>query len=120
MGRVNGIIHGAGVLADRLVHQKSLTDFDRVLSVKIDGLQNLLACIPFQQLEYLVLFSSVAAFYGNAGQADYAAANEILNKVAHWVRAHAPRCRVLAIDWGPWDGGMVTPELKRRLKAMSV
>lgn len=120
VGRVNGIIHGAGVLADRLVHQKSLTDFDRVLSVKIDGLQNLLACIPFQQLEYLVLFSSVAAFYGNAGQADYAAANEILNKVAHWVRAHAPRCRVLAIDWGPWDGGMVTPELKRRLKAMSV
>ncbi len=119
-GQINGIIHGAGVLADRLVHQKRLVDFDRVLSVKIDGLRNLLACVPLGQLDHLVLFSSVAAFYGNVGQADYAAANEVLNKVAHWVKSHTRHCRVMAVDWGPWDGGMVTPELKQRLKARAV
>lgn len=120
IGAVNGIIHGAGVLADKLVHQKSLADFERVLSVKVDGLRNLLACVPLERLDYLVLFSSVAAFYGNAGQADYAAANEVLNKTAHWVRAHASHCRVVAVDWGPWDGGMVTPELKKQLALRAI
>jgi NAD(P)-dependent dehydrogenase (short-subunit alcohol dehydrogenase family) len=120
IGPVTGIIHGAGVLADKLVHQKSLADFDRVLSVKVDGLRNLLACVPLDQLRYLVLFSSVAGFYGNAGQADYAAANEALNKAAHWVREHAPDCRVVAVDWGPWDGGMVTPELKKQLALRAI
>jgi NAD(P)-dependent dehydrogenase (short-subunit alcohol dehydrogenase family) len=112
---VTGIIHGAGVLADRLVQDKPLADFERVVAVKVAGLQALLACVPEEQLEYLVLFSSVAGFYGNIGQSDYAAANEILNKAAHWVRARHPRCRALAVNWGPWDGGMVTPELKRQL-----
>ncbi len=120
LGPVTGIIHGAGVLADRLVQDKELADFERVVGVKVAGLETLLACIPEDQLEYLILFSSVAGFYGNVGQSDYAAANEILNKAAHWVRARYPRCRALAVDWGPWDGGMVTPELKRQLSLRNI
>ncbi len=115
VGAVNGIVHGAGLLADKLVQDKSAADFDRVVSVKVDGLRNLLACVPSERLEFLVLFSSVAGFYGNTGQADYAVANEVLNKVAHWVRAQSPGCHVVSVDWGPWDGGMVTPELKKQL-----
>jgi NAD(P)-dependent dehydrogenase (short-subunit alcohol dehydrogenase family) len=113
--RVTGIIHGAGVLADKLIENKTGADFEKVYAVKVGGLQNLLARVPPGQLQHLILFSSVAGFYGNVGQADYALANEILNKMAHLVRRDHPACHVLAIDWGPWDGGMVTPALKRML-----
>lgn len=120
VGAVTGVIHGAGLLADKLVHQKSVEDFDRVVAVKVGGLHNLLACAPPEQLDYLVLFSSVAGFYGNVGQVDYAIANEVLNKTAHQMRASYPHCRVLAVDWGPWDGGMVSPALKEQLAARGI
>jgi hypothetical protein len=55
----------------------------------------------------------VAGFYGNIGQSDYAMANEIFNKTAHLVKRAYPACHVVSINWGPWDGGMVTPALKQ-------
>jgi NAD(P)-dependent dehydrogenase (short-subunit alcohol dehydrogenase family) len=113
LGPVSGIIHGAGNLADKLIEQKTLRDFERVYTVKVSGLANLLAALPLNNLAYLVLFSSVVGFYGNVGQTDYAIANEVLNKMAHQVRQKHPSCRVVAINWGPWDGGMVTPALKQ-------
>jgi 3-hydroxymyristoyl/3-hydroxydecanoyl-(acyl carrier protein) dehydratase/NADP-dependent 3-hydroxy acid dehydrogenase YdfG len=109
---ITGIIHSAGVLSDKLIERKTAADFDRVYDVKIAGLSNLLACIPAKQLDYLILFSSIAGFYGNVGQADYAIANETLNKIAHKFKQLYPQCRVICFDWGPWDGGMVTAELK--------
>ena len=53
------------------------------------------------------------AFFGNIGQADYAMANEVLNKAAYQIKHDNPECHVISINWGPWDSGMVTPELKR-------
>src|SRR5690606_9250679 len=70
-------------------------------------------CIDLQRLDFLVLFSSVAGFFGNAGQADYALANEVLNKSAHILSKSLQNCRVIAINWGPWDSGMVSPKLKK-------
>jgi NAD(P)-dependent dehydrogenase (short-subunit alcohol dehydrogenase family) len=113
LGPVTGIIHGAGNLADKLIEKKTLEDFETVYAAKVTGLENLLTCIPPKQLDYLVLFSSVAGFYGNAGQTDYAIANEILNKSAHLIKQKYPACHVVSINWGPWDSGMVTPELKK-------
>ncbi|MGC9400136.1 MAG: SDR family NAD(P)-dependent oxidoreductase [Anaerolineae bacterium] len=118
--RITGLIHGAGVIADKPIEQKTETDFERVVAVKVDGLQNLLTCVPAEQLEHLLLFSSIAAFYGNVGQTDYALANEILNKTAHRFQRTSPHCHVLAFDWGPWDGGMVTPALKRLMARRGV
>ncbi len=43
----------------------------------------------------------------------YAAANEVLNKLAQREAHQRPRCRVLSVNWGPWEGGMVTPQLRR-------
>src|SRR5262249_33758629 len=57
-------------------------------------------------------FSSSTARFGRTGQVAYAAANEVLNKWAQREAAQRPACRVVALDWGPWDGGMVTPALK--------
>ncbi len=119
-GSITGCIHGAGVLADKLIQQKTAHDIDRVIGVKLKGLINMLEIVPSERLAYLVLFSSVAGFYGNVGQSDYAAANEILNKVAYQVHYRHPQCRVIALDWGPWDGGMVTPALKAILAERNV
>jgi NAD(P)-dependent dehydrogenase (short-subunit alcohol dehydrogenase family) len=113
LGAVTGIIHGAGNLADKLIEKKTEQDFERVYAAKVQGLENLFQCVPVDQLEYLVLFASVAGFYGNAGQSDYALANEILNKSAHLIKQRHPSCHVVSVNWGPWDSGMVTPELKR-------
>jgi len=113
LGPVTGIIHGAGALSDKLIEQKTEADFEKVYAVKVQGLQALLQAIPLQQLDHLILFSSAAGFYGNTGQADYALANEILNKTARRLKQQAPSCRVVSINWGPWDGGMVTPSLKK-------
>ncbi|MFN9401537.1 MAG: SDR family NAD(P)-dependent oxidoreductase, partial [Dolichospermum sp.] len=112
-GVITGIIHGAGNLADKRIEKKSIQDFENVYAAKIQGLENLLRCVPASQLQYLVLFSSVVGFYGNVGQSDYAIANEILNKSAHLIKHNYPNCHVMAINWGPWESGMVSPELKK-------
>jgi NAD(P)-dependent dehydrogenase (short-subunit alcohol dehydrogenase family) len=112
-GAITGIIHGAGNLADKRIEKKSIQDFENVYAAKVKGLENLLRCVPASQLQYLVLFSSVVGFYGNAGQSDYAIANEILNKSAHLIKHNYPNCHVMAINWGPWESGMVSAELKK-------
>lgn len=117
---INGVLHGAGALADKYIDEKTEKDFELVYGVKVDGLQNMLASLGPDQLEFILLFSSVAGFYGNPGQADYALGNEVLNKMAHFLRSKYPEAQVLAVDWGPWDGGMVTPQLKRILKRRNV
>ena len=112
-GEVTGVIHGAGVLADKYIEQKTLQELDQVYNTKIMGLDSLLACCDLNKLSHLVMFSSAAGFYGNPGQSDYAIANEILNKAAYRFKSLYPKAQVLSFNWGPWDGGMVTPELKR-------
>ncbi|MBU6345250.1 MAG: SDR family NAD(P)-dependent oxidoreductase [Cyanobacteria bacterium REEB494] len=111
-GTITGIIHGAGNLADKRIEKKTVQDFETVYAAKVQGLENLLHIVETNQLEYLILFSSVVGFYGNVGQTDYAIANEILNKSAHVIKHKHPNCHVVSINWGPWDSGMVSPELQ--------
>jgi NAD(P)-dependent dehydrogenase (short-subunit alcohol dehydrogenase family) len=120
LGKITGIIHGAGNLADKRIEKKTLQDFETVFSAKVDGLENLLHVAPTSQLDFLVLFSSVVGVYGNIGQADYAIANEVLNKTALLLQQHNPNCHVVSINWGPWEAGMVTPELKKAFEARGV
>jgi NAD(P)-dependent dehydrogenase (short-subunit alcohol dehydrogenase family) len=120
LGPVTGIIHGAGNLADKLIEKKTVQDFETVYSPKVDGLQTLLAVAPAKQLDFIVLFSSIVGFFGNIGQTDYAIANEILNKSAHLLKLKNPNCHVVSINWGPWEAGMVTPELKRAFEERGV
>ncbi|MBE9077342.1 SDR family NAD(P)-dependent oxidoreductase [Romeria aff. gracilis LEGE 07310] len=119
-GPITGLIHGAGALADKRIEHKTDSDFERVYNTKVTGLNNLLSCVDPSQLDFLVLFSSFVGFYGNAGQADYALANEILNKTAHRLQRRYPSCHVVAVGWGPWDGGMVTAELKRHFAQLEM
>lgn len=120
-GDITGIIHGAGILADKKIQDKSEKDFERVFNTKIISLMNLLRATEKDQLTLMVLFSSVAARYGNIGQCDYAMANEILNRVALSLhKKYGTACLVKSLNWAPWDGGMVTPELKKNFLARGI
>ncbi len=112
-GPIRGVVHGAGVLADRLITEKTPEELDRVYGTKIEGLDALLAATASDELRFTALFSSVTGRYGRRGQVDYAAANQVLDKAARREAANDARGRVVSIAWGPWDGGMVTPALAR-------
>ncbi|MBI1372367.1 MAG: SDR family NAD(P)-dependent oxidoreductase [Phycisphaera sp.] len=119
-GPIRGLVHGAGVLADKLIEDKTAADFASVWSTKVDGLRALLAATSKDDLRVMVLFGSSTGRFGRRGQADYAAANELLNKLAQREARRRPGCRVVSVNWGPWDGGMVTPELKKVFAAEGV
>jgi acyl carrier protein len=110
-GPVSGLVHGAGTLADKLLVDKTDDAFDRVFDTKVRGLQTMLDALADDPVELMCLFSSVAGWFGNAGQADYAMANATLDQVASAYRAAHPDCLVRSIAWGPWAGGMVGPLL---------
>ena len=112
-GPVTGLVYGAGVLADRRIEDLTPEQFDRVYSTKVDGLRHLLDLLGGHDLRGIVLFSSTTARLGRTGQLAYAVANEVLNKTAQVESRKRPNSRVVAINWGPWDGGMVTPALKK-------
>ncbi|MDB5099240.1 MAG: polyketide synthase, partial [Cyanobacteria bacterium RYN_339] len=120
-GPITALVHGAGVLADKRIQDKTLEQFDLVFETKVAGLRALLGATTGDPLKAIVLFSSVAGRHGNAGQADYAMANEVLNKVAQaeagW---RGDDCLVKSLNWGPWAGGMVTPELAAHFEKQGV
>jgi hypothetical protein len=108
------------VLADKLIKDKTDAQFRKVFATKVRGLQALLWALGHDRLDFVGLFGSIAGRYGNAGQADYAMANEVLNRAA-WALANArPGCRVMSINWGPWDGGMVDDALRAQFEARGV
>ncbi len=113
-GPIQGLIHGAGVLADALLGSQTDEQFDRVFGTKVDGLRHLLAATASDPLEILIVFSSVAGRLGNSAQGAYAMANEVLSSVAANERVRrGSDCLVRSLAWGPWAGGMVTPGLAR-------
>ena len=107
LGEVRGIIHGAGLLADCKIWNKDMARFRAVLDTKYVGLNNILSCVDKEKLKLIVSFSSVAGYFGNDGQMDYAAGNEFLAKFAYHFRKKYPNCKALTINWGAWDGGMM-------------
>jgi NAD(P)-dependent dehydrogenase (short-subunit alcohol dehydrogenase family)/acyl carrier protein len=113
-GRLDGVIHGAGVIEDKLIEDKTPESFDRVFDTKVDSAFVLSRKLRPENLKFLLFFSSIAGRFGNRGQGDYAAANEVLNKLAVCLDRAWPG-RVAAINWGPWDTqGMVSAEVRKQ------
>ncbi|WP_433462933.1 SDR family NAD(P)-dependent oxidoreductase [Spirillospora sp. CA-128828] len=110
--RLDGVVHGAGLVEDRLIRDTTPESFARVYRTKADGAAALVQAVR-PGLGFFVVFGSVAGVHGNRGQAGYAAANDACDTLAHVWRTRL-RGRVLVADWGPWaGGGMVSPELAR-------
>jgi NAD(P)-dependent dehydrogenase (short-subunit alcohol dehydrogenase family) len=114
-GRIDAVIHGAGVIEDKLIEDKTRDSFDRVFDTKVDAAYTLLQALRPRGLRFVALFSSTAGRFGNRGQADYAAANEVLNRIAWAMQERWPSTRVVAINWGPWAGtGMASEAINNR------
>jgi NAD(P)-dependent dehydrogenase (short-subunit alcohol dehydrogenase family) len=115
-GRLDAVLHGAGVIEDRLITEKDASGFDLVFDTKQDPAFTLARSLRPDSLKLLAFFSSVSGRFGNRGQADYAAANEGLNRLAWWLSGRWPQARVVSINWGPWEGsGMAGQEVARLL-----
>ncbi|MEJ7735554.1 MAG: SDR family NAD(P)-dependent oxidoreductase [Polyangiaceae bacterium] len=112
-GRIDGVIHGAGLIEDKLLADKTRASFDRVFDTKVVPARALLERLR-ADVGFVAFFSSIAAVFGSRGQIDYAAANDALDKLAWW-QSQRSAARVLSVNWGPWaGGGMVSPELERQ------
>jgi len=113
-GRIDGVIHGAGIIEDKLIENKAFDSFDRVFGTKVLSAFILGRKLRADALGFLVFFSSVSGRFGNRGQVDYAAANDVVNKVALYLDRCWPS-KVVAINWGPWrKAGMVSAEVERQ------
>lgn len=108
-GRIDVLLHAAGMEISRLLPDKQPREFDLVFDVKSDGWFNLLHAVGDMPLGSTVAFASVAGRFGNGGQTDYSSANDLLCKVTSNLRTTRPDTRGIAIDWTAWTGiGMAT------------
>jgi acyl transferase domain-containing protein/NAD(P)H-dependent flavin oxidoreductase YrpB (nitropropane dioxygenase family)/NAD(P)-dependent dehydrogenase (short-subunit alcohol dehydrogenase family)/acyl carrier protein len=113
-GKIDGVIHGAGVIEDKLLKDKTPESFERVFGTKVDSTLTLAKKLDPERTQFLVLFSSLASRYGNLGQSDYAAANDTLCKLAAQLdRRWAGRATAMA--WGPWAGVGMVAHLEKHL-----
>jgi acyl transferase domain-containing protein len=104
-GRVDGIVHGAGVPGGGMAEVRERAAAEAVLAPKLAGVAALAQVFGQDELDFVALFSSVTAVAGSLGQVDYCAANAILDAAARG--RHGFRARVVSIDWGAWlDVGM--------------
>jgi acyl transferase domain-containing protein/NAD(P)-dependent dehydrogenase (short-subunit alcohol dehydrogenase family) len=108
-GRIDVLLHAAGIERSHFLPDKDPHEFDLVFDVKCDGWFNLLRAIGDMSLGAAVAFSSIAGRFGNGGQADYSSANDLLCKITSSFRTTRPATRGIVIDWTAWGGiGMAT------------
>jgi NAD(P)-dependent dehydrogenase (short-subunit alcohol dehydrogenase family) len=108
-GRVDVLVHAAGLEISRFLSDKEAKEFNLVFDVKCDGWFNLLHAIGDMPLGATVAFSSIAGRFGNGGQTDYSAANDLLCKLTSNLRTTRPHTRGIVIDWTAWaDIGMAS------------
>ncbi|MEZ4323225.1 MAG: SDR family NAD(P)-dependent oxidoreductase [Myxococcota bacterium] len=113
-GRIDWVVHGAGVNEDRFLKDKTEASFLRVFETKVRGAHHLLAGLR-DDVQGIAFFSSVAGAFGNRGQADYAAANDALDQLARTLP------NAVSVAWGPWaGGGMVDEALEKQYAELGI
>lgn len=119
-GIINGIIHSAGIVQDGFIIHKTANQFMEVMGPKVVGLANLDNASQYLDLDFFVIFSSIAGGIGNAGQADYAVANAFMDSYAKYrtklVEKHQRMGQTLSINWPLWkEGGMTINQDKEEM-----
>ncbi|MCB8980972.1 MAG: SDR family NAD(P)-dependent oxidoreductase [Ardenticatenaceae bacterium] len=108
-GKIDVLVHAGGIEISRGLDKKDAAQFDLVYDIKADGFFSLLRAAGEMPIGATVVFSSVAGRFGNNGQTDYSAANDLLCKLTSSFRTTRPGTKGIAIDWTAWGGiGMAT------------
>lgn|GEM_PF-2324409 len=95
---IKGVLHSAMVLGDAYLEQLDRDQFARVLAPKIQGAINLASTLDTTRLDFFLMFSSISSLIGNAGQANYVAANSFLDSFAHYLESRGVPAKT--INWG--------------------
>ncbi len=120
-GRLDLVVHGAGIIEDKLIVDKKLEVFERVFSTKANSIYGLSQYLQPETLKFLFVFGSVAGTFGNRGQVDYAGANELMNRMAWSLDQRWPQTRIAVANWGPWDvTGMASEAVNRQFRERGV
>ncbi len=114
-GRIDGIIHSAGVIRDALIIKKTEAEMNEVFGPKVFGMIHLDHATREDHLDFFATFSSMTAVTGNTGQCDYAYANAFMDHFAsmreNWLKAGTRSGRTLSLNWPLWEeGGMSIDE----------
>ena len=112
MPALRGIFHAAGVVADGVLAQQGWDRFRQALNPKISGTWHLHELTQGMDLDFFVMYSSVASIFGSAGQGNYAAANSFLDAFAHYRRSKG--LPALSVNWGSWKNLGMTARLDPR------
>ncbi len=99
-GRIDGIIHAAGVPGGGMIEVKDRTAAESVMGPKLEGTIALAEVFGDLDLDAFVLCSSVTGIAGGFGQVDYCGANAFMDAYARSPRA--PRTRMVSVNWGGW------------------
>ncbi|WP_319420823.1 hybrid fatty acyl-AMP ligase/type I polyketide synthase [Pleurocapsa sp. FMAR1] len=106
---IKGIIHAAGILDDGLLQGQTWARFEQVIAPKVTGAWNLHLCTQDIELDFFVLFSSVASLIGSPGQSNYSVANAGLDAIARYRQSQ--NLPALSINWGAWgESGMAVKQ----------
>jgi len=117
---LRGILHCAGVVEDGVLLNQDWAKFEKVFGAKVFGSFNLHALTQDMQLDFFVLFSSVASLLGLAGQGNHAAANAFMDSLAGY------RCAIglpaISINWGPWSevGAATKGKVMERIRSQGM
>ncbi|MEW9712966.1 beta-ketoacyl synthase N-terminal-like domain-containing protein, partial [Paenibacillus sp. SI92] len=119
-GKIDGIIHSAGVIKDNFIIKKTKDEFVEVLAPKVTGLENLDQASQDLRLDFFIFFSSLTGRFGNIGQADYATANAFMDAYADYrnrlAQLNLRHGKTLSVNWPLWqDGGMSVDQEREKL-----
>nr|WP_242855837.1 SDR family NAD(P)-dependent oxidoreductase [Ruminiclostridium josui] len=121
-GGIDGVIQAGGMIEDSFIINKSAESFERVISSKIDGTVNLDKFTAYDNLDFFIMFSSVAALMPNQGQCDYSSGNSFMDYYSEYrsqmVAENKRKGLSISINWPLWESGgiQVMPQEKEHLK----
>lgn len=97
---IRGIIHAAGSLEDSMIPSQNWEKYEKVFQPKVFGTMNLHNETLDSELDFFIVFSSLASIAGSAGQSNYSAANEFMNQLINERQRMGLPGK--SISWGPW------------------
>ena len=116
--KIKGIIHAAGVLDDGVIQSQTWSRFTTTIAPKILGAWNLHLITQDLELDFFVMFSSVASLIGSPGQSNYGVANAGLDAIARY--RHSLNLPALSINWGAWAKAGMAVNQKFNLKGLNL